>query len=79
MYEELLRPRGCIAEPARYLTPRDARLNPLVGAAVAAGQLDLDTELDLGKTKELVWCQNSDSGLQASGTGESAKTPDRAS
>ena len=56
MYEELLRPRGCIAEPARYLTPRDARLNPLVGAALAAGQLDLDMELDSGKIKELVWC-----------------------
>ena len=56
MYEELLWPRGCIAEPARYLTPRDARLNPLMGAAVAAEQLDLDTELDSGKIKELMWC-----------------------
>jgi hypothetical protein len=79
MYEELLRPRGCIAGPARHLTLRDARLRPLAGAAVAAGQLDLGTEIDLGKIKELLWCQIFYSGLQASGTGESARTPDRAS
>ena len=79
MYEELLRPRGCIAGPARHLTLRDARLKSLAGAAVAAGQPDLDTETDLGKIKELLCCQILDSGLQASGTGESAKTPDRAS
>ena len=79
MCEELLRPRGCIAGPSRDLTLRDARLNPLVGAAVVAGQLDMDTELDSGKIKELLWCQNFDSDLQASASGESAKTPDRAS
>ena len=79
MYDELLRPRDCIAGPARHLTLLHARLNLLVRPAVPAGQPDLGTELDLGKIKELLWCQIFYSGLQASGTGESAKTPDGAS